>query len=122
MHIMAQTTAPRLKEVNTDDIEDQLAALKSDIAGLTKALADYTQAQGNNLSATASDKVDAAKVKSADAAHQAAVRAEEAYLVARGKANDALAISEDAVRQNPATAVGLAAGFGFLAGLVMARR
>lgn len=119
---MAQSAAPRLKEVNTDDIEQQLAALKADIAGLTKALADYGQAQGNNLSAAASDTAHAAKVKSADAAHQAAVHAEEAYLMARAKANDALSRTEDSVRQNPAAAVGIAAGLGFLAGLLTARR
>lgn len=119
---MAQSASPRLKEVNTDDIEDQLAALKADIAGLTKALADYGQAQGANLSVAASDAADTAKVKSSDAAHYAALRAEEAYLVARSKATDAMVRSEDAVRQNPATAVGIAAGIGFLAGLLTARR
>jgi ElaB/YqjD/DUF883 family membrane-anchored ribosome-binding protein len=119
---MAQATTTHLKDVNTNDIEDQLAALKSDIAGLTKALADYGQAQGKTLSVAASNGVETAKSKSEEAAHLAAVKAEEAYHLARDKAGVAYAKSEDAVRQNPAAAVGIAAGIGFLAGLLTARR
>jgi ElaB/YqjD/DUF883 family membrane-anchored ribosome-binding protein len=122
---MAQSASTRLKDVSatdTADIEAQLAALKSDISGLTKALADYGQAQSKTLSEVAATTAANAKASGEDAARRAAQKADEAYHLARDKAGEAYAKTEDSVRQNPAAAVGIAAGIGFLAGLLTARR
>ncbi|WP_376874530.1 DUF883 domain-containing protein [Albirhodobacter sp. R86504] len=122
---MAQSATTTLKDVSktdTSEIEAQLAALRSDVSGLTKALAAYGQTQGKNLSEAASTQAASVKASGEEAARIAAQKADEAYHLARDKASLAYMQTEDTVRQNPAAAVGIAAGIGFLAGLLTARK
>ncbi|WP_434289623.1 DUF883 family protein [Celeribacter sp. SCSIO 80788] len=98
-------------EQTSADLSAQIETLKADVAALTSTFADYARAQKEHLGATAEDTYEAAKQKGAETAHQA-----------RQQARDAYAGAEKAVRDNPAASVGIAAGVGFLVGLLTARR
>lgn len=84
----------------SEDLERQIEALKNDIAGISRTLTDMGAARGDEVKArvhqTASDLQDRGR----DMGEQAA----------------------DAVRRQPATAVGIAVGLGFVVGLLTGRR
>lgn len=92
------------KDVSIDDLANQIEVLKSDISGLTSTIAEYTKAKGAEASTTAK------------------LKAKEAVDTGREKALEAQLHAEDFVRTQPATALGLAAGLGFLVGMFTARR
>lgn len=92
------------KDVTISDLSDQIEILKADIASLTGTLSDYGKAKGAEAAKTAKDTVS------------------DAALEARVKALDAQKQAEDFIRTQPATALGLAAGIGFLVGLITSRR
>lgn len=94
-----------------DDLHDQIAIMRDDIATLTSTLADYGRAQGAHLRAVANDKVNEAAAKGAQSAEELRDAAAKTY-----------ADTEEAVRANPAVAMGIAAGAGFLIGMLTARR
>ena len=105
------TATKRKNETTTEDLAEQMEALKSDFASLSKTLADYGKTKGNQIadaaengvkSASEAGKVHAQKLKSqaVDIGHQA----------------------EDFVAEKPAISLGIAAGAGFLAGLLASRR
>jgi ElaB/YqjD/DUF883 family membrane-anchored ribosome-binding protein len=107
---MAQSAKSNVSELNTD-LTKQMAILRDDIANLTATVAEYGKAQAALAKSAASDK--AADLTDAGAAKAQAVKA---------KATQSYADAEDAVRANPAAAVGIAAGIGFLVGMMTARR
>ena len=84
--------------LSVDDISVQLAVLKDDIASLTSTMADLTNA--NQAKSTAQDLANSG----------------------RDKALEAQQTAEDFVRTQPAAALGIAAGVGFIAGLFATRR
>lgn len=98
-------------EQSSAELSAQIESLKADVAELTSTLADYGRAQKAQLGAAAEDKYETAKKVGAETAEQA-----------REKARDAYAGAEKAVRANPAASVGIAAGVGFLVGLMTSRR
>lgn len=106
---MAQTAKSNVEELNVD-VAKQMAILRDDIANLTATVAEYGKAQGVALKATAAQKAADVAESGAQTAQSLKTAAEKTY-----------ASTEDAVRENPAAAVGIAAGIGFLVGL-MARR
>jgi ElaB/YqjD/DUF883 family membrane-anchored ribosome-binding protein len=81
------------KNTSIDDLASQIDTLKNDLAKLTHSLSDYGVAKTEAAAATARDK------------------ATEAQLHA-----------EEFVRTQPATSIGIAAGLGFLIGMMTARR
>ncbi|AXI40548.1 YqjD family protein [Sulfitobacter sp. SK011] len=91
-------------DVTVGDLSDQIAVLKNDIAALTNTLGAYGKAKSEEASRTAKETVDdlttAGRVKALEAQQQA----------------------EEFIRTQPATALGIAAGIGFLVGLITARR
>lgn len=105
-------TASKLKnETTTEDLAVQIESLKTDFASLSKTLADFGKTKGSQIadaaengvkSATETGKVHAQKLKSQaiDMGHQA----------------------EDFVAEKPAISLGIAAGAGFLAGILATRR
>lgn len=99
---MAKTTTAQT--VTVDDLSEQIATLKSDIATLTSTMGDLGKAKTHEATQSAKDTVD----------HLATA--------SRERALDAQKQAEEFVRTQPSTALGLAAGIGFLAGLIMARR
>lgn len=107
---MSQTEKSNVAELNTD-LSKQVAVLREDIAKLTAIVADYSKAQGGQIKAMMADKA-------ADLAESGATAA----TAAKATAKVAYSEAEDSIRNNPASAVGIAAGLGFLVGLMTSRR
>lgn len=91
-------------DVSIEDLSAQIEVLKSDISSLTSALGNYGKSKG-----------EAAAESAKRTAQQARSAGEEKLLESQAQA-------EDFIRKQPATALGIAAGVGFLIGLVTARR
>ncbi|MBY5972027.1 DUF883 family protein [Pseudooceanicola marinus] len=109
-----ESTASTTKPTDPSDpaaIQAQLDAVRADIAELTRTLGAYGQAQKDQM--TASARARAEKLK-----HDAQAGLTEAEARARGAYDQA----ESAVRENPASAMAIAGGVGFLLGLVLSRR
>lgn len=83
----------------TEDLSRQVDALKADITRLTETLGDYGKAKSNHYRS------------------EAQRRADELRNEAQGRMQDV----EVYVRQNPAQALGIAAGVGLLIGLFSRR-
>ncbi|MBM7066862.1 YqjD family protein [Actibacterium sp. 188UL27-1] len=96
---------------STDDVAKQISALKDDMASLTAALSNLIQTQGEAAKGRASAEIDAMARRGKDTAEMVANEAER--LAAQ---------TNDVIRQKPAMAVGIAAGVGFLIGLLSSRR
>ncbi|PJE26452.1 Membrane-anchored ribosome-binding protein, inhibits growth in stationary phase, ElaB/YqjD/DUF883 family [Pseudooceanicola antarcticus] len=96
---------------DTAEIQAQLEAVRADVAELTRALASYGKAQKDGMTEAARARAEALKGDAEAGLAEAEARAREAYQR-----------TETAVRDNPGTAMALAGGVGFLAGLFMARR
>lgn len=107
---MPQATKNNVTEPNTD-VAKQMAVLREDIANLTSAVAQYGKAQGSRLKSHAADTASDIADGVSHAASAVKARAEKTY-----------SDTEDAVRANPGMAIGIAAGLGFLAGMLTARR
>lgn len=107
---MAQIEKSNVAELNTD-LSKQVSVLRDDIANLTAIVAEYSKAQGAQLKSTVESKAADLAETGASAARVAGATAKVAYSDAENK-----------VRENPATAVGIAAGLGFLVGLLTSRR
>lgn len=107
---MVQSVKNSAAELSAD-VNDQMAVLRQDIANLTAAVTSYGKAQGIELKSVAAEKAANVAQSGADTAAVLRKNAEVAY-------SDA----ETAVRANPAAAVGIAAGLGFLVGLIATRR
>ena len=90
--------------VTVEDLSSQLEILKKDIAALTNSLGDY------------------GKTKSQEVTRQAKDAVNDATTAGRVRALEAQASAEEFIRTQPATALGIAAGVGFLVGSVTARR
>lgn len=98
-------------EPTFDDLAAQIDELKADLAQLTGLMSDYAVAKKGELEEGARTKAREAGARARDEADAVAQSALRSYRSA-----------EDAVRKEPAMAVGIAAGIGFLVGLVTARR
>ncbi len=92
------------KDVSIDDLSDQISVLKNDIASLTSTLSSYGREKSHELTKTAKETVS------------------DLSEAGRARALEAQSQAEEFVRTQPGTALGLAAGIGFLVGVVMSRR
>lgn len=92
------------KDVTVEDLSTQIAILKDDIAALTGSVSEF------------------GKTTTRDAANQAKAAASEYANLGKEKAVEAQKTAEDFIRTQPAAAMGVAAGVGFLIGLISARR
>lgn len=108
---MARADATAKSGPSTEELQKQVAALKDDVAALTSALEEYGAAQGAHLKSSAQN-----------AAREAVRTGEETLHAAQDQAARAYHNSEKHIRENPAAAVGLAAGIGFVVGLFAGRR
>ncbi|WP_281855867.1 DUF883 domain-containing protein [Litoreibacter halocynthiae] len=110
---MARSSAKveELKTPTSDDIAEQLAVLKSDISGLTDIIAEMGKGKASDLSQAANATARAAREQGAEQLERAKERAADL----RGQANDF-------VTKQPATALAIAAGAGFLIGFMSSRR
>ncbi|QFU10203.1 hypothetical protein PARPLA_00232 [Rhodobacteraceae bacterium THAF1] len=84
---------------STEDLQRQVEMLKSDISKLTESLGDYGRTKGREAQA------------------EARRRADELRSEAQAKYDDV----ESYVRENPAQALGIAAGIGLLIGMLSRR-
>ncbi|SLN14417.1 hypothetical protein AQS8620_00229 [Aquimixticola soesokkakensis] len=114
---MAQTASDK-----TAELEAQIATLKADIGALTKTIGEYGKLQQQALSSTANAKVHELQSLANSTAKDLQAKGVEAGQVARASVEKGYADTEAAVRENPAAAVGIATGLGFLAGLLVARK
>jgi ElaB/YqjD/DUF883 family membrane-anchored ribosome-binding protein len=94
----------KAKEISIDDLSSQIELLKKDIASLTSTIGEL------------------GKSKSAQAQAQAKKKVEDLTESGREKVMETQIQAEEFIRTQPGTALGIAAGIGFLVGLVTARR
>lgn len=86
-------------DVSVEDLSAQIDLLKRDLSTLTHTLADFGVSKTHEATDTVKDK------------------ASELKAAGRDKAIEAQLHAEDFIRNQPATALGIAAGFGFLVGM-----
>lgn len=105
------TNIPNGKDHDASDLNAQIDALKNDIAAISQTIADLSKSQKDQFVASAKANAETLKDRSAAALGDARSMAEDGY-----------AQAEKAVRDNPAAAVGIATGIGFLVGLIAGRK
>jgi len=105
------TTNGSQSSASYEDLEKQIAVLKKDIAKLTETVGEYGRARSNDLRGAAYEQ----------AAHLRA-QGEKAVSAAQAKLDEQYRATEAKVRENPAAAVGIAAGIGFIVGLLTSSR
>lgn len=109
---MAQTKdASTPTESEAERMLRQIADLKADLAAISKTLAEMGAARG-----------DAAYASVRDSASALREQGERALKDAQARAREVGHQAADTVREQPAMAVGLAVGLGFLIGWVTARK
>lgn len=108
---MASNLQKLNKGPNAADVSEQVEILRHDLAALTQTIADLTKAKGD-------EAVTTAKAKLSDARDQAADVADTARLQAMEFQDKA----DSFVKNQPATALGIAAGLGFLVGFLGSRK
>lgn len=99
------------KDVSVADLTSQIETLRKDLSDLTGTIADLGRSKKAELSDAAAQQVDAARKKGIETADILGDHARDV----QGQANDF-------VKSQPATALGIAAGVGFLVGLMSTRR
>lgn len=109
-------------KTSTASIEDQMSTIRSDIAVLTEMMGDLAKEKASDAKARASGKADDLKSQMRETADRLDAKAHAYGAQAQDMASNAIHEAEDAVRRQPGMAVGIAAGVGFLVGMMMARR
>jgi ElaB/YqjD/DUF883 family membrane-anchored ribosome-binding protein len=97
--------------VTSANLADQMDVLRKDLNALTDIITDLGRAKGEEAIAAAKAKVDGVREKATDTADTARLQAMELQKHA-----------DDFMRSNPATALGIAAGIGFLVGFMGSRK
>lgn len=102
-----------VKNSNTtaNDVADQIATLRNDVSDLTRLIGELGKAKGGELSDAAKDKAEELRKR---AQTQVDVVADHAA-AAQDQANDF-------IKNQPAAALGIAAGLGFLVGFISSRK
>lgn len=108
--------ATTAKQSNTNgatasDLSDQIEILRADLGNLTQVMADLGKAKGEDAVAAARTAASSARDKVTDQAE-----------VARQQAADLQGQANDFIHKQPATALGIAAGLGFLIGFMGSRK
>lgn len=109
-NVAANDAADRA-EMSYDELKEQLAVVRSDLADLTSAMQDLGRARARKMTAGARDT-----------GRRAVAAAGEGYDQAVDGVEHALSSVEDFTCERPATALGIAAAAGFVAALVLSRR
>ncbi|WP_333685335.1 DUF883 family protein [Pontibaca methylaminivorans] len=108
---MARSETSTSDSPSSEELAKQLEELRSDMNKLTKTMGDLGRASGARLGDAARENLDRAE--------QLAHSGMEA---ARARAQQLEHQASDFVAQQPAMALGIAAGLGFLVGLMTSRR
>ncbi len=93
------------------DLNDQIETLRQDIGALTQTISEMGKHKGD-------ETIEAARAKASDLRDKAADHAETARLQALEMQDQA----NNFIRNQPATALGIAAGVGFLVGFFGSRK
>ncbi|WP_299672646.1 DUF883 domain-containing protein [uncultured Roseobacter sp.] len=109
-------------KADVTDVTAQIDTIKQDIAALTALMTEVAQDKKDEAKERAASKAAAFKASAAETMDSAQVRAKDAGEKVRSEAEAAYHKAEESVRQQPAMAVGIAAGIGFLVGSLVARR
>ncbi|MFL4471770.1 YqjD family protein [Tateyamaria armeniaca] len=96
---------------DASDLAAQIDTLKSDLADLTSLIGDMGKAKTESAKEDVQQKLD--DMRDAGAAHMADARMHAEELGAQ---------ANDFITRQPATALGIAAGVGFLVGMISARK
>tara|TARA_R110000751_G_scaffold62625_5_gene129508 strand:- start:1210 stop:1623 length:414 start_codon:yes stop_codon:yes gene_type:complete len=110
------------KDKDSSDVSAQLELIKSDVAQLTTLLGQLTAQKKDEASARVRQTVSDLKNTASEQATYARVRAAETGDHVQQLAEEYYGQAEEAVRKQPVMAVGIAAGVGFLVGLMTSRR
>ena len=102
-------------EPTTDDLTAQIATLRGDVSALTELLGEFTKSKGAEITGAAKEKLSTLRVETQARASAATDVASEQMTQLQGQANDF-------VKNQPATAMGVAAGIGFLIGFMSGRK
>jgi ElaB/YqjD/DUF883 family membrane-anchored ribosome-binding protein len=97
--------------ISKDKLVQDLKAVVSDAEELLRATANQ-----------AGEKISAARERIQDSMHRAKVKLADAEGVMLDKTKEAARATDEYVHENPWKAVGIAAGVGFLLGLLISRR
>lgn len=108
MATASKKTNGKASAVSAADLEEQITTLREELGTLTKTIAELAKAKGEETVADAKSKADDVREDAVDQ-----VQAQTAAL--QDMANDFL-------NKQPATALGIAAGLGFLIGFLGSRR
>ena len=104
------TETAETREISKDKLMADLHAVVIDAEELLKATADQT-----------GEKVASARIRIQDSLNAARMRLSMAQTAIVDKTKQAAHATDELVRENPWKAVGVAAAFGFLVGLVVRR-
>lgn len=107
----ATTTNGSNSRPDHDDLSAQIETLKEDIGNITETLSAMVKAQGEDVTESAKERLAEVRDRGADRAAQAQRRA-----AAMGDR------AGDFVQDQPAIALGAAAGLGFLVGMLTSSR
>lgn len=108
---MATPNITKAVDNAADDIAAQIAAIRNDLAQLTEAMGTYGRAKSAEIG-----------TRAAQGASDLRVRGKKEAARVEAGIEETLAMTEDFVARQPATALGIAAGIGFILGLWSARR
>ncbi len=110
---MARATVSNGKssEVAAADLAEQIETIRTDLNHLTTLMTDLGKTKAADLSKAAREKVETAKAKGQESAE-----------MLKGHASDLQDQAHDFVQRQPATALGVAAGIGFLVGFLSHRK
>ncbi len=111
MATASKKTNGRASDATAADLTAQIETLRDDLSALTKTIADLSESAREDVAASAKSKAEHLRGKAEDTAQAA----QEQAARMQGQANEF-------IRNQPATALGIAAGLGFLIGLLGARR
>jgi ElaB/YqjD/DUF883 family membrane-anchored ribosome-binding protein len=100
-----------LQDVTKDKLIEDLKVVAQDVEELLRATASQT-----------GEKIAQARTRAEESLRSARVRLNEAGEQVAERTRVAATAADDYVRENPWQAVGIAAGIGFVFGLVLARR
>ncbi|WP_187430714.1 hypothetical protein ROLI_000390 [Roseobacter fucihabitans] len=117
---MAQARTNGKTEVT--DVTAQIDTIKEDIAALTGLMSELAKDKKDDAAQEAKNRAKAVKASATQSVETAQTRAVETGEKLYSDAEAAYHKAEDSVRQQPAMAVGIAAGLGFLFGMMTARR
>ncbi|MBW4706938.1 DUF883 family protein [Roseobacter sp. YSTF-M11] len=109
-------------KTDVTDVTAQIDTIKDDIAALTALMSEMAKDKKDEAKSRAAHTASALKSSASETAEAAQTKAFETGEKLRSEAEMAYLKAEESVRQQPAMAVGIAAGLGFLVGMMTARR